>query len=171
MQPWYALPDDGRLIVFTNTKRRVDHLANMLWAEGFGASAVHGDKPQAEREKALAQFARGEWPLMVATDVAARGLDVKDITHVVNVDFPGTIDDYVHRIGRTGRAGPGAIAAGPQCPPPRSTPRRESARQRADRACQADGSGRQSTTGTHFGSRASQCKKKFHSFHDTSILF
>ena len=97
-------------IVFTNTKRRVDHLANMLWAEGFGASAVHGDKPQAEREKALAQFARGEWPLMVATDVAARGLDIPNVEVVINFSFPLTIEDYVHRVGRTGRAGKSGAA-------------------------------------------------------------
>ena len=77
----------------------------MLRMDGYPARAIHGDKSQNERDMALAEFKSGTSPILVATDVAARGLDVKDIQLVVNYDFPNNIEDYVHRIGRTGRAG------------------------------------------------------------------
>ena len=93
------------MICFTNTKRRVDYLAKSLWADGFGASAIHGGRTQAEREEALRKFKTNEWPLMFATDVAARGLDLPDVSMVVNFDMPRDVEQYVHRIGRTGRAG------------------------------------------------------------------
>ena len=67
------LPPDARMITFANTKRRIDYLANACWGEGYRSSAIHGDKTQQERDEALAQFKKGEWPLMFATDVAARG--------------------------------------------------------------------------------------------------
>lgn len=89
--------------VFANTKRRVDNLAK-TFAE-FGTCAIHGDKPQADRERALADFVGNRRPLMVATDVAARGLDIKNVTHVFNFDMARDVESYVHRIGRTGRAG------------------------------------------------------------------
>ncbi len=73
--------------------------------EGFPALSIHGDKGQEEREWVLGEFRAGKSPVMLATDVAARGLDVKDVSLVVNYDFPGKMEDYVHRIGRTGRAG------------------------------------------------------------------
>ena len=76
-----------------------------LRQEGFPALAIHGDKKQQEREWVLNEFRTGKQPLMIATDVASRGIDVKDIRYVINFDFPKTIEDYVHRIGRTGRAG------------------------------------------------------------------
>lgn len=100
-----GMADTDRMICFTNTKRRVDYLAKSLWADGFGASAIHGGRTQAEREEALRKFKTNEWPLMFATDVAARGLDLPDVSMVVNFDMPRDVEQYVHRIGRTGRAG------------------------------------------------------------------
>lgn len=100
-----ALEEGSRVIAFANTKRRCEHLAKTFWDEGFGSVAIHGDKPQVEREKALAKFARDECPLMFATSVAARGLDLPKVTHVINFDMARDVEEYVHRIGRTGRAG------------------------------------------------------------------
>lgn len=99
------MPDNGKLLAFANNKRRVDNLHWACKKYGFGASAMHGDKTQDERQKSLKQFATGEWPLMFATDVVARGLDIDGVTHVVNYDMPRDVDNYIHRIGRTGRAG------------------------------------------------------------------
>ena len=94
-----------RAIIFANTKRRVDHLTKLFWDEGFAPCAVHGDKKQQERDQSLKQFSSGERNLMFATDVAARGLDIKGVTHVINFDMARDVESYVHRIGRTGRAG------------------------------------------------------------------
>ena len=94
-----------RAIIFANTKRRVDHLCKLFWDEGFAPCAIHGDKKQQERDVALAKFATGELNLMFATDVAARGLDIKGVSHVINFDMARDVEAYVHRIGRTGRAG------------------------------------------------------------------
>ncbi|XP_057481533.1 ATP-dependent RNA helicase-like protein DB10 [Actinidia eriantha] len=94
----------SKIIVFCSTKKMCDQLARNLNRE-FGADAIHGDKSQADRDHVLSQFRSGRSPVLVATDVAARGLDVKDIRVVINYDFPTGIEDYVHRIGRTGRAG------------------------------------------------------------------
>ncbi|KAJ6799468.1 putative DEAD-box ATP-dependent RNA helicase 14 isoform X3 [Iris pallida] len=94
----------SKIIVFCSTKRMCDQLARNLNHQ-FGAAAIHGDKNQSERDSVLSQFRSGNSPILVATDVAARGLDVKDIRVVVNYDFPTGVEDYVHRIGRTGRAG------------------------------------------------------------------
>ena len=80
-------------------------LTRELRLDGWPALSIHGDKKQEERTWVLSEFKNGRNPIMVATDVASRGLDVKDIRHVVNYDMPGQIEDYVHRIGRTGRAG------------------------------------------------------------------
>ena len=77
----------------------------ILYRSSVPATSIHGDRSQREREQALANFRRGSPSVMVATDVAARGLDVKDVTHVINYDAPADIEDYTHRIGRTGRAG------------------------------------------------------------------
>ena len=76
----------------------------MKGREGFPSTSIHGDRTQQEREDALRTFKNGTTPIMVATDVASRGLDVKGVTDVINYDFPNKVDDYVHRIGRTGRA-------------------------------------------------------------------
>lgn len=97
------LQEGSRVIVFANTKRRVDNLAKTF--HEFGTCAIHGDKPQREREAALAGFTNNKSPLLFATDVAARGLDIKLVTHVINYDMARDVESYVHRIGRTGRAG------------------------------------------------------------------
>jgi superfamily II DNA/RNA helicase len=97
--------DRGRTLVFVRTKRGADRLVKRLKAHAVDAAAMHGDKSQGQRERALARFAAGDTDTLVATDVAARGLDVDDITHVINFDLPGAHEDYVHRVGRTGRAG------------------------------------------------------------------
>ena len=92
-----------RLMIFANTKRNVDELVWKMQKDSWPAEGIHGDKSQADRDFALEQFRRGRRPILVATDVAARGLDVKDVKFVINYDIPGNIEDYVHRIGRTGR--------------------------------------------------------------------
>ncbi|MCW2991250.1 MAG: box helicase domain protein, partial [Solirubrobacterales bacterium] len=97
--------DRGRTLVFVRTKRGADRLVKRLKAHDVHAAAMHGDKTQGQRERALARFTAGDTDTLVATDVAARGLDVDDITHVINFDLPGAREDYVHRVGRTGRAG------------------------------------------------------------------
>jgi ATP-dependent RNA helicase DDX5/DBP2 len=93
-----------KVIIFCSTKRMCDQLSRILERE-FGASAIHGDKTQQERDWVLRSFRDGSRPVMVATDVAARGLDVPNVAAVINFDFPNGVEDYVHRIGRTGRAG------------------------------------------------------------------
>ena len=92
-------------LVFVRTKHGADRLVKRLGNEGVKAVAMHGDKSQRQRERALAQFERGEVDTLVATDVAARGIDVRDISHVINFDPPEDGDTYTHRVGRTGRAG------------------------------------------------------------------
>jgi superfamily II DNA/RNA helicase len=95
----------GLTLVFVRTKRGADRLVKRLRARDIEALAMHGNKSQPQREKALARFGSGRVDTLVATDVAARGLDVDDITHVINFDAPADRDGYVHRVGRTGRAG------------------------------------------------------------------
>jgi superfamily II DNA/RNA helicase len=97
-------------IVFTATKRDADTLADNLSTQGYDAAALHGDMNQRERTRTLTKLRRGGLQILVATDVAARGIDVADITHVINFDLPKFAEDYVHRIGRTGRAGASGIA-------------------------------------------------------------
>jgi len=97
--------DGSKILIFCETKRGADMLTRQLRMDGWPALAIHGDKSQSERDWVLAEFKDGKNPIMIATDVAARGLDVKDIKYVINYDFPGSIENYVHRIGRTGRAG------------------------------------------------------------------
>nr|TKW22532.1 hypothetical protein SEVIR_4G234700v2 [Setaria viridis] len=92
-------------LIFVETKREADTLRYWLYSKGFPATAIHGDRTQQERESALRSFKSGATPIMVATDVASRGLDVPNVGHVINYDLPKSIEDYVHRIGRTGRAG------------------------------------------------------------------
>ena len=98
-------PERGRTLVFVRTKRGADRLVKRLGKHRLHALAMHGNKSQQQRQKALDRFARGDVDTLVATDVAARGIDVDDITHVVNFDSPGDRDAYVHRVGRTARAG------------------------------------------------------------------
>ncbi|XP_057769332.1 ATP-dependent RNA helicase-like protein DB10 isoform X2 [Salvia miltiorrhiza] len=99
----------SKIIIFCSTKKMCDQLAGNLTRQ-FGAAAIHGDKSQGERDYVLNQFRTGRSPVLVATDVAARGLDIKDIRVVLNYDFPTGVEDYVHRIGRTGRAGATGVA-------------------------------------------------------------
>ncbi|KDP46436.1 hypothetical protein JCGZ_10276 [Jatropha curcas] len=99
----------SKIIIFCSTKKMCDQLARNLTRQ-FGAAAIHGDKSQGERDYVLNQFRTGRSPVLVATDVAARGLDIKDIRVVINYDFPTGVEDYVHRIGRTGRAGATGVA-------------------------------------------------------------
>ena len=100
----------GLTLVFVETKRGADQLEDWLSREGFPSTSIHGDRTQQEREYALKSFRSGRTPILVATDVAARGLDIPHVTHVINFDLPSDIDDYVHRIGRTGRAGKKGLA-------------------------------------------------------------
>jgi len=97
--------DAGRSLVFVRTKRGADRLVKRLRSRQVNAVAMHGDKSQSQRERALARFERGEVMTLVATDVAARGIDIPDVAHVINYDAPEDREAYVHRVGRTGRAG------------------------------------------------------------------
>ena len=99
----------GRTLVFVRTKRGADRLVKRLRARGAEAVAIHGDKSQSQREKALQKFHAGHTDTLIATDVAARGIDVEAVTHVINFDAPADRDTYVHRVGRTGRAGNGGV--------------------------------------------------------------
>jgi ATP-dependent RNA helicase RhlE len=98
-------PDVKRTIVFTRTKHGANRLTRDLERAGIASLAIHGNKSQNARDRALSSFKTGEIPVLVATDVAARGIDVDDVSHVVNFDVPNIPESYVHRIGRTGRAG------------------------------------------------------------------
>lgn len=102
--------ESGLTLVFVETKRMADILSDFLYSHNLPATSIHGDRSQREREKALELFKTGRAPILVATAVAARGLDIPNVTHVINYDLPGDIDDYVHRIGRTGRAGNTGLA-------------------------------------------------------------
>ncbi len=95
----------GSVIIFTRTKRRADQLLRALTDTGVAASQIHGGRSQQQRERALAGFRSGHFRALVATDIAARGIDVPEIEHVINYDLPFVAEDYLHRIGRTGRAG------------------------------------------------------------------
>merc|ERR1712110_920395 len=98
------LPPGGLAVIFVETKRAADTLELDLYEAGVKVTAIHGDRSQQEREEALHAFKSGANPVLVATDVAARGLDIPNVALVVNFDMPKQLDDYVHRIGRTGRA-------------------------------------------------------------------
>lgn len=94
-----------KVLIFDDTHRTVERLSKELAARGFSADSIHGGRTQSQRQRVLKRFKNSEVTVLVATDVAARGLDVSDITHVINYSLPQSYDDYVHRIGRTGRAG------------------------------------------------------------------
>ncbi len=96
--------DTNSVLVFTRTKHRAEKLSRQIAQAGFRATSLHSDRSQGQRQSALAGFRSGHYQVMVATDIAARGLDVEGISHVINYDMPATADDYIHRIGRTGRA-------------------------------------------------------------------
>lgn len=96
---------ENKTLVFTETKRRADELSRKMRREGWPVMCIHGDKSQPERDWVLSEFRNGRTPILIATDVASRGLDVEDIKFVINFDYPSSSEDYVHRIGRTARAG------------------------------------------------------------------
>jgi len=96
--------DSDSVLVFTRTKHRADKVARQIAHAGFRVTSLHGNRTQGQRQNALSGFKSGHFPIMVATDIAARGLDIESITHVINYDMPDTADAYIHRIGRTGRA-------------------------------------------------------------------
>lgn len=104
-----------QVLVFTRTKHGANKLAKQLGQDGISAAAIHGNKSQANRTRALADFKHGDVRVLVATDIAARGLDIEDLPHVVNFDLPNVPEDYVHRIGRTGRAKREGIAISLVC--------------------------------------------------------
>ncbi|KAF8331477.1 P-loop containing nucleoside triphosphate hydrolase protein [Cantharellus anzutake] len=97
--------ENAKVLIFVATKRVADEITKFLRQDGWPALAIHGDKEQRERDWVLGEFRAGRSPILIATDVASRGLDVKDVGYVINYDFPNNCEDYIHRIGRTGRAG------------------------------------------------------------------
>jgi len=110
-----AQGDWKQVLVFARTKHGSDRLALQLQQDGHSAAAIHGNKSQGARTKALAQFKQGRVKVLVATDIAARGLDIDQLPHVVNYELPNVAEDYVHRIGRTGRAGQSGVAVSLVC--------------------------------------------------------
>ncbi len=102
---------DGSFLVFVRTKHGADRVARRLVRSGHSATQIHGDRSQSQRNAALRSFAQGHHRVLVATDVAARGIDVADVAHVVNFDMPKEAEDYVHRVGRTGRASARGVAS------------------------------------------------------------
>jgi superfamily II DNA/RNA helicase len=97
--------DFNKVLIFGRTKHGVQKLSHTLSQRGFRAESIHGNKSHGQRQRALELFKDGRIQILVATDVAARGLDIANVTHVINFDIPATYEDYIHRIGRTGRAG------------------------------------------------------------------
>jgi len=95
----------GQTLIFTRTKRATERLARELVRNGFNAAMIHGDRSQSQRNSALNGFQEGQYQVLVATDIAARGLHVDDVAHVINYDLPQLAEDFIHRVGRTGRAG------------------------------------------------------------------
>ncbi|MGH9512112.1 MAG: DEAD/DEAH box helicase [Terriglobales bacterium] len=103
--------ETGRCLVFARTKRGTERLARNLNREGFAAAMIHGDRSQSQRTSALAGFQQGRYRILVATDLASRGIHVQDIAHVINYDLPEVAENFIHRVGRTGRAGGRGIAS------------------------------------------------------------
>jgi ATP-dependent RNA helicase RhlE len=103
-------PVFARVLVFTRTKHGADRVVRNLLSAGIEATAIHGNKSQPQRERALAGFRDGQTRVLVATDIAARGIDVDGVSHVINFELPNVPEDYVHRVGRTARAGAAGIA-------------------------------------------------------------
>ncbi|HLM84539.1 MAG TPA: C-terminal helicase domain-containing protein, partial [Candidatus Bathyarchaeia archaeon] len=96
-------PEFKKVLVFGRTKHGVEKLSKKLLTRGFRSESIHGNKSQGQRQRALKKFKDNQVQVLVATDVAARGLDIDGVTHVINFDIPATYEDYIHRIGRTGR--------------------------------------------------------------------
>jgi len=103
--------ENGRCLVFARTKRGTEKLARTLHREGFAATMIHGDRSQSQRTAALTGFQEGRYQILVATDLAARGIHVQDIAHVINYDLPEIAENFIHRVGRTGRAGKRGVAS------------------------------------------------------------
>jgi ATP-dependent RNA helicase RhlE len=103
--------EQGRTLVFARTKRGTERLARQLTRDGFSTAMIHGDRTQSQRTEALSSFEEGRSKVLVATDLAARGLHVQDIMHVINYDLPTLPEDFIHRVGRTGRAGACGLAS------------------------------------------------------------
>jgi len=97
--------EEGRYLIFVRTKRGADRLTRQLCKQGFAAGMLHGDRSQSQRNGALADFQNGTVPILVATDVASRGIHVDDVAHVINYELPQLAEDLIHRVGRTGRIG------------------------------------------------------------------
>jgi ATP-dependent RNA helicase RhlE len=103
--------ETGRCLVFCRTKRGTERVAKSLNRNGINATMIHGDRSQSQRTSALSGFQRGQYRVLVATDVAARGIHVHDIAHVINYDLPEVAENFIHRVGRTGRAGETGLAS------------------------------------------------------------
>ena len=103
--------ETGRCLIFARTKRGTDKLARNLIREGFAAAVIHGDRSQSQRTAALTGFQQGRYRILIATDIAARGIHVQDIAHVINYDLPEIAENFIHRVGRTGRAGKMGLAS------------------------------------------------------------
>ena len=103
--------ESGRCLIFSRTKRGTERIAKSLNRQGINAAMIHGDRSQSQRTSALSGFQRGQYRVLVATDVAARGIHVQDIAHVINYDLPDVAENFIHRIGRTGRAGERGVAS------------------------------------------------------------
>ena len=103
--------ESGRCLIFSRTKRGTERIAKNLNRQGINAAMIHGDRSQSQRTSALSGFQRGQYRVLVATDVAARGIHVQDIAHVINYDLPDVAESFIHRVGRTGRAGERGVAS------------------------------------------------------------
>ena len=101
---------EGRVLVFARTKRKVDHVARRVATRRHRVARLHGDREQSQRDAAMAGFRNGKYRILIATDIAARGIDVADSEHVINYDFPRCAEDYIHRIGRTARVAASGLA-------------------------------------------------------------
>jgi ATP-dependent RNA helicase RhlE len=109
----YGFSENGsmdRVLIFSRTKHGADRIVKQLAASGIPAAAIHGNKSQPQRERALEEFKSGKVKILIATDIAARGIDVSGVSHVINFDLPNVSEQYVHRIGRTARAGAAGVA-------------------------------------------------------------
>jgi ATP-dependent RNA helicase RhlE len=103
--------EEGRCLVFSRTKRGTDRIAKFLNWRGINAGVIHGDRSQSQRTAALTEFQRGKCRVLVATDLASRGIHVENIAHVINYDLPDIAENFIHRVGRTGRAGARGVAS------------------------------------------------------------
>jgi len=107
--------EKGQTLIFARTKRGAERLAKTLVRDGFTAALIHGDRSQSQRNNALSGFQDGRSQILVATDIASRGLHVDDVAHVINYDLPKMAEDFIHRVGRTGRAGSQGVASSLVC--------------------------------------------------------